>query len=52
MEQNKQYPGTNAIGVSREGLIILRLPQKEPLAIATFKGKFSRPLFVPTRTPP
>lgn len=36
--ENKQYPGTNAIGVSREGLIILRLPQKEPLAIATFKA--------------
>jgi hypothetical protein len=36
--ESKQFPKANAIVVHKEGLAVLRLPEKEPQAFAPFRG--------------
>lgn len=39
--ESKQFPKANALAVHRDGLAVLRLPEKEPLAFAPFRAIFN-----------
>lgn len=42
--ESKQFPLANAISINKDGLSVLRLPEKEPLAFAPFEGTEARSL--------